>query len=311
MAANPNHKKKSVVCKQITCHAAKSSITCLDWDPLNHKVIVTGSDDKTVKFWDIDQISSCNEKYIVNIDCSKYGEVTCVRLNDKLHKIWVATNDCNVYEFDTRNIKNNQVKCLCKCEDEINDIKYDSIKNCLLIGDDTGSITKYNLADDTSNSVKLHENSVCTSLALSNISAFSGGTDASILQFDSTLNAESMFDPIYCYSVTEMIENTSKNQSQNGASWINPPFVYSLDILPTDNIKSVYLSMALGNGSVAIFKPQLIEENTSNDKSEEKEKSKETDTDAPDEPVSFVSLHKQACCKAYVVNIYVILAHVL
>mmetsp|Transcript_4983 Transcript_4983/g.8443 ORF Transcript_4983/g.8443 Transcript_4983/m.8443 type:complete len:376 (+) Transcript_4983:32-1159(+) len=272
-----------------------SSITCVDWSSALPNRIMSGSEDKFIKIWDIR-----SKKCGISWNLTAKGEVTDIASHQ--HTIWAAASDCKVYEFDTRMIRQKKdIVHFLECKDEISEICYDSQCNALFIGDDHGKVTKYSLQDKkVTDSVLYHQNALCT--AVTSIPRFQlgfcGGTDAMLYQF----NCNKLEDA-FAYSMQDMMSkhNTLTANHGNGKSakselTVNPPFIYSLDskvLKDTDAVKQALVAIALGNGAVALYAPYVGDASGGGDEKKQNEEQQEEE-EIVNDPVCVRDMHQSA-----------------
>merc|ERR1712173_548608 len=75
---------------------------------------------------------------------------------------------------------------------------------------------------------------------------------------------------------------------------VNPPFIYGLDSMMlhcTDDVKQGVVTMALGNGSVALYAPKIGSKGADSAKGDDQ---KEDDQDVVDDPVCCHQMHQSA-----------------
>eukprot|EP01084_Bolivina_argentea_P170152 294854_1 len=279
-AASPSPNKATFKLTKLK-DAHLSSITCVDWSPALPNRIMSGSEDKFIKVWDIR-----SKKCGISLNLTQKGEISDITSHSCT--IWAAASDCKLYEFDTRMIRQKkEISHFLQCNDEIAQICYDTKHNALFIGDDVGKVTKYDIATaKITESICFHDNALCTSVTTIpelNL-GFCGGTDAMLYQFASN-NLQNAF----AYSMHDMIaKNTEQEKTQ---LMVNPPFIYSLDskvLENTNETEQALVAMALGNGAVALYAPTVTEQN-----SEQKLDDNEEE-DIVDDPICCVDMHQSA-----------------
>ena len=274
-----------------------SSITCVDWSPALPNRIMSGSEDKFIKVWDI-RTKKCG----ISLNLTQKGEISDIASYQST--LWASASDCKVYEFDTRMIRQKkEISHFLECKDEISQICYDNKCNSLFIGDDVGKVTKYSLNDKKIiESICFHDNALCTSVTTipKFEIGFCGGTDAMLYQFkiNDLKNA-------FSYSMQDMISknNTINKNGSNGKQkselTVNPPFIYSLDskiLKDTNDNKQGLIAIALGNGTIALYAPNIKshDNDNNNNKDDENKENEEEDGDIVDDPVCCVEMHQSA-----------------
>jgi len=262
-----------------------SSITCVDWSPALPNRIMSGSEDKFIKVWDIR-----SKKCGISLNLTQKGEITDITSHQST--IWASASDCKVYEFDTRMIRQKkEISHFLECKDEISQIAYDKKCNSLFIGDDVGKLTKYSLNDKKiTESICFHDNALCTSVTTipQFEIGFCGGTDCNLYQFKSS-NLENAFS----YSMQDLM--TTSQKSANGQTnnlTVNPPFIYGLDskiLKDTEDLKQGVIAIALGNGRVALYAPII-----GNEENDKENKQNDEDGDIVNDPVCAKEMHQSA-----------------
>ncbi|ETO33972.1 WD repeat domain-containing protein 83 [Reticulomyxa filosa] len=289
-AASPSSSTNPSFFKVATLKGHEDSVTCVDWTETAPALILSGSQDKTVKVWDIRDKKANIQTY----DFGKSGSITSIKM--KSDTIFVATSDCKVHKMDMRMTDQSQMSH--QYVDEISCMRIGKKDNdgsdILIIGDDSGRVTQMNTNSNTILSEQIvHKNAIVCDMSVDAESewGWSVGTDITLMQWQlcakcvqansdenekkqqNTSNASNKKNAKHStkkkdrkllkqHSITEMLEKYGENNSSNSAS-INPPYGYSMDGLRINNSSNSndgnhsdssnhLLSLALGNGDVIL-----------------------------------------------------------
>ena len=246
-------------CCQLIGH--KKDVVCLDVSEFDDNVLCSGSEDVTVRIWDIRsrRASKCLLSCFEGGDC-----VDTVAFSKINGNIVYASCGSNLFTFDTRKegvlIKEAESKYVVDDDNniEIQSLSLQSKGEFIAVGDDIGIISiipldnKHLPTNELSNGIKskklsrFHCNMI-GSIAFrpnSNREIISGGFDCNLFSWDFISSR-----PQASYNYSTEIENTLKNSDHTSQTNIlNPPFIQCVRF----GIENRAVVSALGNGSVRI-----------------------------------------------------------
>ena len=224
----------------------KACINCVDGTTIARSLIATGSEDKTVRIWDVrvDKAIKCiTQCFESSVEAVKFG------ISDD-YTIYAAS-DRVLFSFDLRTegivMKSPITIAENAATDDINCLDVSSDGNFIAVADDAGIITIVNSRLLTANNPKRLQGhtSIVNAVAFSpinNLRLMSGG-------FDYILNSWDI-DTSITIGNPAASANLSKlgNEANDGVSAksINPPFIQGISY--TCNGRA--LAIALGDGSV-------------------------------------------------------------
>ncbi|KAL1915342.1 uncharacterized protein VTP21DRAFT_6800 [Calcarisporiella thermophila] len=216
----------------------KSSITCLEYleHPVFGSVLLSGSDDKTCRIWDLNT-GKCIKGIFGN------GRVNSAKLSPKNPmELYVACGK-KIHLYDLRNIEcvsSEPMKTFEFSTDEINQIAINEKGKYLGSVDDNGEVK---IVDLETRKIykqfrKKHENiSFCISFRPRRTwEVLTGGFDCCLIQWDFSRGSPT--------NIFNMNEDTPSSPQV-----INPPFIYDLAV-SNDGRR---VALALGSGSISLL----------------------------------------------------------
>ena len=229
----------------------KESILCLDTNSKDCNQILSGSEDKSVRLWDL----RTNRTQKCFVKCFK-SSVECVLFHSNDENIIYAASGTKIFTFDVRIDKilvTDSMNTFTVNDDdnEINamDFKYDSNGGWIAVGDDAGTISIFPIESDFPVSVtsagmnsrrltRFHSNIIGSiSFKPSNTpEILSGGFDCKVCSWD--------------YSKCRTLANNNFTITTTSKQVVNPPFVQSIKHIFDGDL----VICALGNGSLQLLK---------------------------------------------------------
>lgn len=222
----------------------KACINCIDGTTLNRNLIASGSEDESVRIWDIraDRAVKCIGKcFGSSVEAVKFS----IANDDTIY----AASGKSLYEFDLRYegvlIQSPLAVVENKTADEINALAVSLSGKYLAISDDAGIITVFDNEKLNAHRPKRlrGHNCLVNAIAFSPIDPHrlaSGGFDYQLLNWDITA-------PGNTFTAMVNIAKLGNNDfDEFTAKSVNPPFVQSLSYV----CDGVGIAVALGDGSV-------------------------------------------------------------
>ena len=224
----------------------RASINCIDGTTIARSLIATGSEDKTVRIWDIraDRAIKCITKcFKSSVEAVKFG------ISDD-YTIYAAS-DRVLFSFDLRTdgivVKSPIMIARNAATDDINCLDMSSDGNFIAVADDAGVITIVNsrlLAANNPKRLNGHT-SIVNAVAFSpinNCELMSGGFDY-ILNSWNLETSTRVGNPAASSNLSKLGNEVNDGVS---ARSINPPFIQDISYMCDGRA----LALALGDGSV-------------------------------------------------------------
>jgi WD40 repeat protein len=222
----------------------KECINCIDSTTSSRNLIASGSDDKSVRLWDI----RTNKAIKCVVQCFE-SSVEAVKFSVSNDNILFAASSNSLFNFDLRKdgiiIKSPVSVTTDAATDEINTIAVSMSGDFVAVGDDSGVATileTNNLKSYKPKRLNGH-NSLVNAIAFSPVNPngfVTGGFDCLLSTWDLD-NPNSPKSSVNMAKLTLCTESTTKS--------INPPFVQNLSYI----FQGQAIVVALGDGSVKFF----------------------------------------------------------
>lgn len=227
----------------------KACINCIDGTTISRNLIATGSDDKSIRIWDIRAnkaikcITQCFESSVEAVKFSVSDDNTIYAASDRI-----------LFSFDLRTngiiVKSPIMMTDNAATDEINCIDVKPDGDFLAVADDAGIITIINTRQLTANQPKrlYGHTSLVNTVAFSPINTYglmSGGFDYLLNSWDLNTST-SISNPAAAANLSKL--GNQNNDSVSTRS-INPPFIQGISYMCNGRTVAV----ALGDGSVSKF----------------------------------------------------------
>lgn len=230
----------------------KSCINCIDGTPSNRNLIASGSEDESVRIWDIraDRAVKCIAKCFGS-------SVEAVKFSTLKHDALYAASGKSLFEFDLRYegvlIQIPVARAENKSEDDINALAVSPSGKYLAVSDDSGVITIFD--NEKLNTHKPKRLRGHTSLV--NAISFSpndphglasGGFDYQLMNWNITTPGNTF------NTMVNIAKLGNSDYDEFTAKSVNPPFVQSICYV----CNGVGIAVALGDGSVRRNVPLLL-----------------------------------------------------
>lgn len=226
-----------------TLKGHKNTINAIDVSKYEDKLVLTGSDDKTVRIFD----ARSNKAIKCIANCFSEG-VTAVAFDKSNSNVVYCAETTSLYAFDTRSERVMIAEHVFKKEnfaaDDISTIRAHANGRQLAVGDDSGIVSVVDLE-----SMKVTSSLSRTHKSIVGTLAFRPNKEREL--------ATGGFDCISCIwdSGTGKAKQTynfsDRNLSKFSGQFFNPPFVQSVAFLDGGNA----LACGLGDGSIQVLDP--------------------------------------------------------
>lgn len=225
----------------------KDAVSCIDMSKTCDHILISGSEDKTVRFWDLRLSKPCF-KAIVGF----FGDgIESVVLSPVLDSIAYCSTSSEIFSFDIRTDNAIVKECISsipiiETDDELNAFRIHPTGKYAVSTHDSGKITTIPLNMDGSLS-RVNQQSITWRVlkdrhsALSSCIAFSPSNPFEIYTGGYDCGAN-----LWDISRGRISRNRKFSGSSNEAQAFNPPFVQALDVYREKNA----LLVGLGNGVV-------------------------------------------------------------
>jgi WD40 repeat protein len=223
----------------------KECLNCVDSTTSSRNLIATGSDDKSVRLWDI----RTNKAIKCVVQCFE-SPVEAVKFSVSEDHLLYAASSNSLFTFDLRKdgiiMKSPTSVITDAATDEINTIAVNLSGDFVAVGDDSGIATILE-----TNNLKAYKpkrlnghNSLVNAMAFSPVnpnSFVTGGFDCLL----STWDLDNPNGPKSSVNMSKLGNEKNESTMKN----INPPFVQNLSYI----FQAMAIVVALGDGSVMYF----------------------------------------------------------
>lgn len=220
----------------------KECLNCIDATTSSRNLIASGSDDKSVRLWDI----RTNKAIKCIVQCFE-SSVEAVKFSISDDNILYAASSNSLFSFDLRKdgiiLKSPVSVTTDSAIDEINTIAVNLGGNFIAVGDDSGVATIL----ETNNLKAYKPKRLNGHSSLVNAIAFNPANSSSFVSggFDCLLSTWDLNHPNSPKS-TVNLANLGIANNESKLKTINPPFVQNLSYI----CKAQAIVIALGDGSV-------------------------------------------------------------